>query len=239
MSGAKHTLEQQAVVANNLANASTNGFKAEMASFRATPTLGPTLPTRAYVVDNTLGADFSPGIVQQTGRELDVAVNGAGWIAVQAADGTEAYTRDGSLQVSANGVLQTHNGLNVVGEGGTITVPPNNTVSVGGDGTVSIIPTDTAPTGVATAGRIKLVNPLEADLERAGDGLFRLKSGLPAPADPNVQLATGVLEGSNVSSVKMLVEMIAHARQFETQIRMMQLADTTDRSWSQVMNLSA
>jgi flagellar basal-body rod protein FlgF len=239
MTGAKHTMEQQAVVANNLANASTSGFKAEMATFRAVPTLAPGMPTRSYVVDSTVGADFSEGPIMQTGNPLDIAVKGSGWIAVQGLDGREAYTRDGALQLNPNGVLQTRNGLNVFGDGGTITIPPNSTVAIADDGTVSAIPTDGAPNSVAVLGRIKLVNPPEANLERGADGLFRQKDGQAAPADASVQIAAGALEGSNVSAVKMLVEMIAHARQFETQMRMMQTADSAARGWSQVMNLSA
>ena len=239
MTGAKHTMEQQAVVAHNLANASTTGFKAEMATFRAVPTLAAGMPTRSYVVDATVGADFSEGPIIQTGNPLDIAVKGRGWIAVQGPDGREAYTRDGGLTLNPNGILQTHNGLNVLGEGGSITVPPNSTVAIADDGTVSAIPTDGVPNAVAVLGRIKLVNPPESNLERRGDGLFVLKDGQQAlPPDANVQITSGALEGSNVSSVEMLVEMIAHARQFETQVRMMQTADQAARGWSQVMNLA-
>jgi len=141
--------------------------------------------------------------------------------------------------LNPNGILQTHNGLNVLGEGGSITVPPNSTVAIADDGTVSAIPTDGVPNAVAVLGRIKLVNPPESNLERRGDGLFVLKDGQQAlPPDANVQITSGALEGSNVSSVEMLVEMIAHARQFETQVRMMQTADQAARGWSQVMNLA-
>lgn len=239
MTGAKHTMEQQAVVSNNLANLSTTAFKAELASFRAVHTLGPGSSTRAYVVDNTTGADFSPGPVLETGRKLDVAVNGKGWIAVQGRDGREAYTRDGVLQITANGMLQTRSGLNVVGEGGPIAVPPNNVISIGEDGTVSGVPTDTIPNSVAILGRLKLVNPPEASLERSADGLFRLKNGQPAPLDDTVQVTSGALEGSNVSPVQMLVEMISHSRQFETQIQLLQRAQENDRGWANVMNLTA
>lgn len=239
MCGAKHTLEQQAVVANNLANASTTGFKAEMAAFRAIPTAGPGLPTRAYVVDTTISPDYGPGPLMQTGRPLDIAIKGQGWIAVQGPDGREAYTRDGGLQMTANGVLQTHGGLNVVGEGGPISVPPNSTVTIGEDGTVSAVPTDTTPNSVAIVGTIKLVNPPEANLERSADGLFRQKDGRPAVVDPNVQVTAGALEGSNVSAAQMLVEMISHARQFDTQLKLVTIADANAQRWSQVLNLSS
>ena len=146
------------------------------------PIVGPNSSTRTFVVGSTIGTDMSPGPLQQTGRPLDVYVNGSGWIAVRAADQTEAYTRDGGLQLSANGVLQTHSGLDVIGEGGTIVVPPNNTVAIGGDGTVSIIPTDGLPNAVSIVGRIKLVNPPQGGMVRGGDGLFRQGDGRSAAA---------------------------------------------------------
>src|SRR3954470_346860 len=142
-SGTKHILEQQATTSNNLANVSTTGFRAQFDTFRAVPVQSEGLPTRAFVVDNTVGADFTSGPLQVTGRDLDVAIKGKGWIAVQTADGGEAYTRNGALQVSPNGILTTQNGQTVAGEGGPISIPPNTTVSVGSDGSVSTLTTDT------------------------------------------------------------------------------------------------
>jgi flagellar basal-body rod protein FlgF len=168
-----------------------------------------------------------------------VAIRTEGWIAVQARDGREAYTRAGDLQINAAGLLQTRSGFNVLGEGGPIAVPPNSEVTIGSDGTVSTVPTDTTPNTVSIVGRIKLVNPPGNQLERGLDGLFRLSTGQPAPADARVQLAPGALEGSNVSMVKALVEMIAHARQYETQIKLLQTAEQNAARWSQVMNISA
>ena len=239
MNGAKHTLERQATVANNMANASTTAFKAQVTAFRALPVVGEGAPTRTFVVDTTVGADLRDGPLLQTGRNLDIAVKGRGWIAVRGVDGREAYTRAGDLQLTANGALETRTGRTVVGESGPIVVPPNSEVSIGGDGTVSVIPTDTTPNAVNILGRIKLVNPPEQDLERSDDGLFRLKSGQPLPPDPSVQIVSGVLEGSNVSMVEALVEMIAHARHYETQLKLIQTAENNARSWSQVMNMSA
>ena len=239
MTGAKHTLEQQGVVSNNLANVSTNGFKAELAAFRAVRSVGPEPSTRVYVVDNTLGADFSPGTVVQTNRQLDIAVKGRGWIAVQGPDGKEAYTRDGELQISPNGLLQTRTGLNVLGDGGPIAIPQNNVITIGDDGTVSAVPTDSLPNSVATLARIKLVNPPEASLERGPDGLFRRTDGARSQLDDTVQVTSGALEGSNVSPVQMLVEMIGHSRQFEAQVKLLQTAEESDRGWSNVMNLGA
>jgi flagellar basal-body rod protein FlgF len=237
-SGAKHILEQQATTAHNLANVTTTGFRAQVDSFRAVPVVAEGLPTRAFVVNSTVGADFSSGPLQMTGRALDVAIKGKGWIAVQMADGTEAYTRGGALQMNENGMLQTAAGLTVQGDGGPITVPPDVTVTIGGDGTISTIATGTTP-GVSTVlGRLKLVNPPEQDLVRGDDGLFRLKNGAAAPADPAVAVAGATLEGSNVSPVDSMVSMIALARSFETQMSLMKNAENNAAKATQILALS-
>ena len=237
-SGAKHILEQQATTAHNLANVTTTGFRAQIDSFRAVPVVADGLPTRAFVVNSTVGADFSSGAIQMTGRDLDVAVRGKGWIAVQLADGSEAYTRAGGLQMNANGVLQTTGGQTVQGDGGPITVPPEVTVAIGGDGTVSTIATTTKPGAPTVLGRLKLVNPPEQDLVRGDDGLFRMKDGSAAPADPLVTVAGGALEGSNVSPVDSMVSMIALARSFDTQMALLKNAENNAAKASQILALS-
>jgi flagellar basal-body rod protein FlgF len=239
MTGAKHTVWQQATVSNNLANATTTGFRAELDSFRALPVNGDGLQTRAFVVNSTVGADFTPGVIQQTGRALDVAIQGKGWIAVQSPDGSEAYTRNGSLQISANGVLQTRGNLSVMGDAGPLSIPPETAVTVAKDGTISTVPEGQNPNSVNVIGRIKLVNPPEADLVRGADGLFRLVSGAPAPADVNVALAPSSLESSNVSAVDALVSMISLGRQFDMQMKLIQNADANARQASQILNLNA
>ncbi|MDD5328447.1 MAG: flagellar basal-body rod protein FlgF [Sulfuricella sp.] len=239
MSGAAHTMNQQALVSHNLANVSTVGYKAEASAFRALPVMGDGAQTRAFVVDSTVGADLSSGVIQNTDRDLDVAVQGKGWIAVQAADGSEAYTRNGSLLVGVNGLLQTRNGLTVMGDGGPLAVPPDAEVTIAKDGTVSIVPNGQTPNTMAAVGRLKLVNPPEADLVKSGDGLFRLKSGLPAPADVNVVLAQKSLETSNVNAVDALVSMIGLARQYDMQMKLLQSAENNSQKSSQIMNLNA
>jgi flagellar basal-body rod protein FlgF len=237
-SGAKHILEQQATVSHNLANVSTTGFRAQIDSFRAVPVVSEGLPTRAFVVDSTVGADFAMGPIQATGRDLDVAVKDKGWLVVQMPDGSEAFTRNGALKLNENGLLQGPGGFAMAGEGGTITVPPEVTVSIGGDGTVSAIATTTKPGAPTVLGRLKLVNPAEADLVRGDDGLFRLKSGAQAPSDPRVALASGALEGSNVSPVESMVNMIALARSFETQMNLMKNAENNETKATQILALS-
>jgi flagellar basal-body rod protein FlgF len=237
MSGAKQMLEQQSVVANNIANASTTGFRAQMNAFRAAEVFGDGVATRAFVVDSTTGADFTPGAIQHTGRDLDVAVEGAGWIAVQTADGSEAYTRNGSLKVNVNGMLQTRNGISVLGDGGPISIPADTRITVGGDGTVSTVPTgNTQATQVTAIGRIKLVNPPEAQLVRGDDGLFRLRDGGQAEVDTKVKLQGGSLESSNVNVVESMVSMISIARQFDMQMKILQNADSNDRQASQLLS---
>ena len=238
-SGAKHILEQQATTSHNLANVTTTGFRAQVDAFRAVPIVGEgILPTRAFVVDSTVGADFSSGPLQATGRELDVAVRGKGWIALQMPDGTEAYTRNGALQMNQNGLLLGTGGHAVQGDGGPITVPPEVTVAIGGDGTISTIASTTKPGAPTVLGRLKLVNPPEADLVRSDDGLFRLKSGAAAPADPNVAVIGGSLEGSNVSPVDAMVNMIALARSFDTQMSLLKNAENNAAKATQILALN-
>jgi flagellar basal-body rod protein FlgF len=236
--GAKHILEQQATTSNNLANLSTTGFRAQLDTFRAVPVVSEGLPTRAFVVDNTVGADFTAGPVQATGRDLDVAIKGPGWIAVQMQDGTEAYTRNGSLQISPNGILQTANGQTVMGEGGPIAIPPNTTVSVGKDGSIASLTTDTVPATSTIVGRIKLVNPDQKQLVRGDDGFFRMQDGSQAQADPAVTVTSGALEGSNVSAVDSMVNMISLARSLETQMSLLKNAENNAAKATQILALS-
>ena len=238
MTGAKHILEKQASTSNNLANSSTTGFRAQLDSFRAVPVVSEGLATRAYVVDSTVGSDFTPGPMQHTGRELDVAVQGAGWIAVQLPDGSEAYTRHGSLKVSENGILQTSSGVNVQGEGGPIGITPDVSITIGRDGTVSAIANGIKPGASTELGRIKLVNPPTQDLVRGEDGLFRLKNGQDAEVDPAVTVAGGTLEGSNVNVVDAMVDMISLARQFEMQMSLLKNAENNAAKASQILALN-
>jgi len=238
MTGAKHIMEKQATTAHNLANATTTGFRAQLDTFRSAPVQGAPLATRVFAVDATVGSDFSSGAIQQTGRDLDVAVQGKGWIAVQLPDGGEAYTRNGSLAVSENGVLQTQGGLAVAADGGTIAIPPDVAVTVAADGTVSAIANSDSAQAVVL-GRIKLVNPPEEELVRGGDGLFRLTGGGVADVDANVRVAGGALEGSNVNVVDAMVEMIAHARQFELHMNLLKKAEDNSAKAGQLLSMTS
>jgi flagellar basal-body rod protein FlgF len=234
MAGAKATLQRQDLLANNLANASTNGFRAEMQAFRAVPVRGDGASTRAYVLESSIGHDTRPGPQSATGRSLDVAMQGNAWLAVQGSDGTEAYTRAGSLQVNAEGQLVTPAGLAVLGDGGPITVGVNAQVEIAADGTI----TSTTGTGrPQQVGRLKLVTP-EAALTRGVDGLFRGADG-DLPADPLARLQSGALEGSNVSAVETMVAMIAAARQFEQQMKMLQGAEQREQGAAKLLSPTA
>ena len=221
MAGAKAAMQRQDVLSNNLANVSTNGFRAELQAFRSVPVQGSGASTRAFALETSIGYSDAPGAITPTGRNLDVAMQGNAWLAVQAQDGTEAYTKAGSLDVNAEGLLVMRNGNPVLGDGGPINIPPNSTVEIGGDGTVSVKSPNQRPT---TVGRLKLVTP-EAPLQRGDDGLFRAPDG-DLPANPAARLQDGALEGSNVSPVETMVAMISAARQFEQQMKLLQIAQT-------------
>lgn len=227
MTGAKHLLYRQDALAQNLANANTTGYRADTVAFRAVPVQGQEAGTRVFTVETTTGADFTPGPMLATGRSLDVAVQGEGWLTVQARDGTEAYTRAGSLQVGADGSLQLPSGLLVLGEGGPINVPANAQLSVAADGTISA--TTPGSKAITTVGRLKLVNPPAERVSKGGDGLFRTAAGEEAQADAAVRVADGTLEGSNVNVVDALVGMIAVARQFELQMKLLANAEQNEQ----------
>lgn len=233
MAGAKATMQRQDVLANNLANSSTVGFRAELHAFRAVPVQGSGASTRVYALESTPGYDASPGVVANTGRNLDVALRGNAWLAVQGLDGTEAYTRGGALDVSADGTLMTQGGLTVLGDGGPIQVPANSEISIGADGSVSARGVNGKS---ASVGRLKLVTP-EATLERGTDGLFRAPEG-DLPADQTARLQDGALEGSNVSPVETMVAMISAARQFEAQMKLVQTAESNEKAAAQLLSMS-
>lgn len=232
MTGAKTNMQRQDVLANNLANASTTGFRAELQAVRAVPVRGDGASTRVYALETTVGYDDSAGPINFTGRNLDVAMQGKSWMAVQGLDGTEAYTRFGSLAVNTEGTLMTQNGLTVMGDGGPITLPANTEPSIAPDGTVSAKQANGRST---TVGRIKMVIP-ETKLVRGEDGLFRGADGNDLPANPNARLQDRSLEGSNVNPIENMVAMISAARQFETQMKLLQTAEADEKAATQLLS---
>ena len=231
MSGAKAALQRQDSLANNLANVSTNGFRAELTAFRAVPIRGDGASTRVFSLETTPGYNDEQGPINATGRSLDVAMTGKTWLAVQGLDGTEAYTRAGALSVNTEGVLVTQEGLPVNGDGGPITLPPNSQVDIADDGTITAKVEGQKPQQV---GKLKLVSA-DVPMNRGPDGLFRADSG-DLSADPAARVQSGALEGSNVSPVATMVGMIAAARQFEHQMKMLENAEKQDQQASKLLS---
>lgn len=235
MTGAKHALQAQQHNSHNLANANTPGFRADLERLMTLPVNGPGLPSRVYSQTADAGSDLTAGSVMSTGRELDVAIDGDGWIAVQAADATEAYTRRGDLRLNPMGLLETGSGELVLGNGGPIAVPPAQQLTIGVDGTVSVVPLGQAANTLAVVDRIRLVNPEPQQLVKGDDGLFRLTGGEPAEPDAAVTLRSGVLEGSNVNVVDSLVKMIDSQRSYETYVKLISTAKQNDESSSRLL----
>jgi flagellar basal-body rod protein FlgF len=238
MTGAKHAQQRQDTIAQNIANVSTGGYRAAMVAARAVPVQGQGAQTRTFALEATTGADLTPGVMQRTGRELDVAMEGNAWLTVQGRDGREAYTRAGALRVDANGALLGPGGKPVMGEGGPLAIPPDSTISIAPDGTVSAIPDNGTLAAVVNVGRIKLVTLDAKQAQRGDDGLFRTANGQPAPADANARLASGALESSNVNPAEAMVSMIGVARHFELQMRLLTTAENNARSAAQLLSVT-
>jgi flagellar basal-body rod protein FlgF len=238
MTGAKQTMVAQSINANNLANLTTVGFRADLATAKSIAVDGVGLPTRVNSVVGSEGTDFSSGHLNFTERELDFAVNGDGWIAVESASGDEAYTRAGNMRVDSFGQLTTGAGLQVLGDGGPIALPPFEKVEIGKDGTVSIKAVGQAANALQLVDRIKLVNPPVEDLVKGNDGLFRVVDGDVAPPDASVTLISGALESSNVNAVSTLINTITLAREFEAHIKVMETAQQNDSTTTQLLRIS-
>ncbi len=237
MSGAKQILQAQVTNSNNLANVNTTGFRADLEQFRSMPVFGQGYPSRVYAMSERPSVDFTPGTIQTTGRELDVAIHGDGWISVQAKDGREAYTRAGDLRVSAEGLLQTGTGLPLIGNKGFITLPPAQKIEIGVDGTISIIPPGTNVAALAIIDQIKLVKPSIEQLDKDNDGLMHAREGGKLAPSADVQLVAGALETSNADSVGAMVHMMELARQFELQMKMMKTVNDNEAASAQIMRV--
>jgi len=237
MAGAQQIMDTQSAIAHNLANASTTGYRADTISFKSLPLYGPGQPSRVYPISQTSGVDTSTGTISTTGRSLDVAVKGQGWIAVQAPDGSEAYTRAGNLKLTQTGQLLTGAGFPVMGNSGPIAISQAQKLHIGGDGTISIRPAGQTAQALAVVDRIKLVNPDPSQMAKGPDGLMRLLGGGSAPADAKVHVVSGALESSNVNPVDAMVSMLALARQYDMQVKLMQTAKQNDAQSAQLMQV--
>ncbi len=238
MNAAQQTMLAQATNSNNLANVNTTGFRQDFEQFRSLPVLGDGLPSRVYSASERVATNFETGSIHSTGRELDIAINGEGFIAVVGKDGREGYTRAGDLRISPSGQLLTGTGLAVLGEGGPIAIPQAEKIEIGSDGTISIRPVGSEANALAQLDRIKLVNPALTELQKETDGLIRLKDGTTAAADVSVKVASGNLESSNVNAVSALVKMIGLQRQYEMQVKMMSTAQENSASSARLLQLA-
>lgn len=237
MTGAKQSQLAQTTNANNLANVNTAGFRGDFHSLVSAPVPGPGFETRANVIDSGQQSDFSHGAIMSTGRELDVAIRGEGWFAVQSNDGSEAYSRRGDFHLTSDGMLVNGAGLAVMGDGGPVAVPEHESLMIGDDGTVSIVPLGQGPESLATVDRIRLVEIAPNELEKSNDGLMRMRNGGNAEVSANVRIGSGNLEASNVNSVDAMVNMISLSRHFEMQVKMMSTAETLDEAGGRLMRM--
>lgn len=237
MSGAKETMLAQTNVANNLANAKTTGFRADLNRLRSMPVEGSGFRSRVFALSEKPGYRFSEGPQVTTDNPLDIAIQGEGWFVVQTPDGKEAYSRNGNLNISASGMLENASGDIMLGDGGPIIFPPVETVLIGVDGTVSGRPLGAPANAIQIMGRLKLVNPEASNLVKSADGNFVSKDGKPAVIDANIKVSSGVLEGSNVNPVEELTKLIELSRRFEVQIKMLSDAADNDQALDQLMRV--
>ena len=244
MNAASQAMQAQAKISHNLANVSTTAFKAELDVFNSWHVEGPGMNTRAYNKLQETGNDLRIGNFTTTGRELDVAIQGKGWIVVQGSgnalrrDSNEALTRAGDLRITANGQLINGAGHAVMGNNGPIVLPPSEKIEIGADGSISVIPVGQSANTLAIVDRIKLVNPDDVDIIKGDDGLMTTRSGQIPEADASVILVSGVLENSNVNAVGELTDLIQNARQFEASIKLMKTAQETDAASSRLLRNS-
>jgi len=239
MSGAKENLNAISSLSNNLANAKTSGFKADIAQARSMQAFGEGMPTRVFSLTERPAQDFASGPLITTDRDLDVAIQGEGWLVVESKDGSPALSRAGSLQIDNAGMLRNSAGLLVLGDGGPIALPiPVDKLSIGNDGVITVRPAGAPANVIEDAGRLQLVNPDIKDLTKSEDGLFRLKDGGVFENDGEVTIASGMLEGSNVSAVSEMVNLITLQRQFDMQVKMMKTAEDVDHSQDTLLRFS-
>jgi flagellar basal-body rod protein FlgF len=238
LSGASETMLAQSVKANNLANVSTPGFRAALQQQRSMQAYGPGFPSRVFTGTEVPGYNFSVGGYKQTGKDLDVAIQGDGWIAVTGEDGKEGYTRRGDMQITGDGFLVNGAGQNVIGEGGSISMPPAEEITISNDGTIIIKPVGSEAGTSIVVDKIKLVNPDSKQLVKREDGLFENANGIPAETDVEVKVRSQVIEMSNVNAVGELVDLITLARKHELDIKMMKKAEENDQASARILQIT-
>lgn len=231
------SMSRQTAIANNLANAQTPGFRADMANAQSLWLDGSGLDARAMASEEVLGADMRAGTVTQTGRDLDIAMQGDALLVVQAKDGEEAYTRRGDLQISPSGLLTTGDGNPVQGTQGPVTIPPADAINIDQEGRVWVVPQGGDPENPQEVDRLRLATPAGSEIVKGLDGLFRVKGGGILPDDPEARLLTRSIEGSNVTATSALVEMIEASRSWDTQLKMIGDVRDMDSATANLMQL--
>lgn len=239
MTGARENMNAQQVHANNLANASTTGFKADLEQARAMRVIGDGISSRVYSMSERPATNTETGTLMATGRNLDIAVQGDNWIAVQASDGSERYTRSGELNINTLGQLITASGIPVMGNAGApVVVPPAEQITIANDGSITIRPLGSGATELVLVDQIKVVSDSDRQLWKGEDGLMRTDNLIPLPGSQNPQLRSGYLESSNVNAVAELTSMISLSRQFEMQVKIMKSADENAQTASRILQIS-
>lgn len=236
--GTQQVMAAQTVNLNNLANSNTAGFRADLVQFDSESVGEGGLDTRIYPVAKPNQSDFKFGSINETGRDLDIAIKTDGWITVEGMGGKEAYTRAGNLSIDGNGMLVTASGKFVLGEGGPISVPPAQNVEISSDGSISILPLGQGPEALAQVDRLKLVNPEKTDIGKGEDGLFYRLDGGESESDSEVKIVSGALEGSNVDLVTAFIGIMDLARAYETEIKMMKVDEDISDSSAQIMHIN-
>jgi flagellar basal-body rod protein FlgF len=235
LSGLRSQMQSQATIANNIANASTTGYRADRVSFDRLVLQGQGMESRQFAAEEVNDFDRTAGSVVSTARPLDVAVTSDSWIAVQAADGSEAYTRRGDFTIAPSGVLETGDGFPVMGSGGPITVPPADKISIAGDGTISIVPKGGDPNQPQELDKIKLVSTDGTQTKKGLDNLLHVVGGGVLPTDMEAKVQSGALEQSNVNLTQALVDMIQNQRSYEVQANLLKEAKNMDESGASLM----
>jgi len=239
MTGAKHNMLAQAVRSNNMANVNTTGFRADFAQARSMPIYyGEGMPTRAFALTESPSTDFSAGALMSTGGELDVAIEGEGYFALQAPDGSEVYSRDGNLTIDRDGILRNGSGLPVMGSGGLISIPPSEKIEIAIDGNITSLIKGQGAESLALVDRLKLVNPDTANLVKGADGYLRLRNGGETEFDTGIKVVSGFLEGSNVNVINEFTEIMTLSRQYEMQVKMMKTVENNSESSAQLLRIS-
>lgn len=237
LSAMRASMARQTATANNIANADTPGFRADLAETQALWLRGGPVEARAAASEEVLTADMKAGTVVATGRALDVAAEGDAMFAVQSADGEEAYTRRGDFQIGDSGLLTTGDGHPVLGTGGPVVLPPADSIAIDGEGRISIVPAGGDPSQPQEVARLKLVSPTGSDTVKGLDNLFYARGGGVLPDAPGARVRGGHLEGSNVSTTQALVDMIEASRAWDSQLKLIADARDNDAATADLMRL--